>query len=339
VRIGPYELDNNLFVAPMAGVTDRPFRTLCRRLGAGLAVSEMVTADTSLYRTRKTLRRLDHAGEQGPVSVQILGTDPQRMAEAAKRNVAHGAHIIDINMGCPAKKVCRVAAGSALMRDEPRVAAILGHVVNAVDVPVTLKMRTGWDVSNRNAPRIARMAEEAGIAALTIHGRTRACGYSGKAEYETIRKVVDEASIPVVANGDIDSPEKAEQVLQQTGAEGLMIGRAAQGRPWLFGEIQHYLKTGQRLPEPEPAWVRDLLLEHLQALYDLYGRSHGVLVARKHIAWYSRTQPGGDVFRKRINLAKTTQEQGSLIREYFDCLNDKKERGFGPMSSEEIAAA
>ena len=339
MRIGPYQLENNLIVAPMAGVTDRPFRNLCRRLGAGLAVSEMVTADIRLYHTRKTLRRLDHVGEQGPVSVQILGTDPQRMAEAAKVNVAHGADIIDINMGCPAKKVCRVAAGSALMRDESLVAAILNSVVEAVSVPVTLKMRSGWDRDNRNAPRIARLAEAAGIAALTVHGRTRACGYGVEAEYETVGSVVDAVAIPVIANGDIDSPEKAQQVLRLTGADGLMIGRAAQGRPWLFGEIAHFLKTGERLPEPDPLWIRDLLLEHLQALYDLYGRSHGMLVARKHIAWYSRTQPGSDAFRRRINAAQTTQEQGSLIREYFSCLNDKKAPGFGPVSSKEIAAA
>jgi tRNA-dihydrouridine synthase B len=304
-----------------------------------MAVSEMVTADARLYGTRKTIRRLDHAGEQGPVSVQILGTDPRRMAEAARINVAHGARIIDINMGCPAKKVCRVAAGSALMRDEALVANILSSVVKAIDVPVTLKIRTGWDAENRNAPRIARLAEEAGIAALAVHGRTRACGYAGEAEYETIRKVVDEVTIPVVANGDIDSPRKAAEVLKKTAAAGLMIGRAAQGRPWIFRGIAHYLQTGEHLPEPDPEWIRDLLLEHLHELYDLYGSSHGVLVARKHIAWYSKTQPGGAQFRKRINAARTTQEQGRLIREYFNRLNDKKAPGFGPVSSEEKVAA
>ncbi|MBT8430342.1 MAG: tRNA dihydrouridine synthase DusB, partial [Gammaproteobacteria bacterium] len=229
MRIGPHQLENNLIAAPMAGVTDRPFRSLCRRLGAGLAVSEMVTADASLYGSRKTVRRLDHTGEQGPISVQIVGTDPQGLAEAARINVAHGAQIVDINMGCPAKKVCRVAAGSALMRDEPLVESILKRVVEAVDVPVTLKMRTGWDLDNRNAPRIARLAERSGIAAVSVHGRTRACGYRGEAEYETIRRVKQEVRIPVIANGDIDSPEKGRKVLERTGADGLMIGRAAQG--------------------------------------------------------------------------------------------------------------
>ena len=299
----------------------------------------MVTADASLYGTRKTVRRLDHVGEPGPVSVQIVGTDPQRLAEAARINVAHGAQIVDINMGCPAKKVCKVAAGSALMRDEALVGRILDSVVTAVDVPVTLKMRTGWDVDRRNAPRIAQLAEQAGIRALAVHGRTRACGYRGQAEYDTIRRVVDTVSIPVIANGDVDTPEKARGVLAQTGAQGLMIGRAAQGRPWIFGEIAHYLETGERLPEPDPAWIRDLLLEHLEALYDLYGRSHGVKVARKHIAWYSKTQPGGAAFRKRINAVETTQEQGSLIRDYFASLDDKKTPGPGPVSAQEVVAA
>ena len=338
MRIGPHQLENNLIAAPMAGVTDRAFRALCRRLGAGLAVSEMVTADASLYGSRKTLRRLDHAGERGPIAVQIVGTDPQGLAEAARINVAHGAQIVDINMGCPAKKVCRVAAGSALMRDEALVGRILDAVVAAVDVPVTLKMRTGWDRDNRNAPRIARLAERAGIQALAVHGRTRACGYGGAAEYETIWRVKQEVGIPVVANGDIGSPEKARQVLAQTGADGLMIGRAAQGRPWIFREIAHFLQTGERLPEPDPAWVRDLLLEHLDALYGLYGSSHGVRVARKHIAWYSKTQPGSAAFRQRINAAETTQQQGRLIRDHFASLKDKKTPGLGPVSAEGVAA-
>jgi tRNA-dihydrouridine synthase B len=339
VRIGSHQLDNDLIVAPMAGVTDRAFRTLCRRLGAGLAVSEMVTADASLYGTRKTVRRLDHEGEQGPISVQIVGTEPRRMAEAARVNVAHGAQIIDINMGCPAKKVCRVAAGSALMRDEDLVARILDAVVGAVDVPVTLKMRTGWDNDNCNALRIAQRAERAGIAALAVHGRTRACGYRGEAEYRTIATVRQAVSIPVIANGDIDSPEKAAAVLASTGADGLMIGRAAQGRPWIFREIHHYLTTGRHLPEPGPAWIRDLLLEHLDALYGIYGREHGVKVARKHIAWYCRTQPGAAAFRQRINAAQTTQQQGQMIRDYFDGLNDKKTPACGPVSVMEVAAA
>lgn len=339
MRIGQYELDNLLVVAPMAGVTDRPFRTLCRRLGAGLAVSEMVTTDASLYATAKTMRRLDHEGEAGPVSVQIVGTDPARMAEAARVNVAHGAQIIDINMGCPAKKVCKVAAGSALMRDEPLVGRILRSVVEAVEVPVTLKMRSGWDLANRNAPRIARLAEESGVSALAVHGRSRACGYRGDAEYDTIQRVRRAVEIPVIANGDIDSPEKAAAVLKCTGADGLMIGRAAQGRPWVFREIAHFLDTGERLPEPDPDWIRDLLLEHLEALYTLYGRRHGVKVARKHIAWYSKSQPGGAAFRQRINAAQTTKQQGSLIRDHFDRLNDKRTPGYGPASRTEVVAA
>jgi tRNA-dihydrouridine synthase B len=337
VQIGPHQLDNRLVAAPMAGVTDRPFRNLCRRLGAALAVSEMVTADASLYGTRKTVRRLDHEGEKAPVAVQIVGTEPARMAEAARINVGHGAQIIDINMGCPAKKVCKVAAGSALMRDERLVAAILDAVVNAVDIPVTLKMRTGWDSDNRNAPRIARLAEQAGVAAVTVHGRTRACGYRGEAEHQTVARVKRSVAIPVIANGDIDSPDKAARVLDATGADGLMIGRAAQGRPWIFREIAHYLATGERLPEPGAAWIRDTLLEHLDALYSLYGSDHGVKIARKHIAWYSRTQPGAAAFRQRINAATTTREQGQLIRDYFEGLNDNKTPTQAP-AKEDMAA-
>ena len=338
VQIGPHQLDNDLVLAPMAGVTDRAFRILCRRLGAGLAVSEMVTADASLYGTRKTVRRLDHDGEPGPISVQIVGTEPARMAEAARANVGHGAQIIDINMGCPAKKVCKVAAGSALLRDEDLVVRILDAVVDAVDVPVTLKMRTGWDPEHRNAPQIAQRAEAAGIRALSIHGRTRACGYRGDAEYETIRHVKQAVTIPVIANGDIDSPHKAATVRRETGADGLMIGRAAQGRPWIFGDIIQYRRTGVLPPEPSPNWIRNLLLEHLDGLYTLYGREHGVKVARKHIAWYSRTQPGAAAFRRRINAAETAEQQ-SLIRDYFGGLNDKKTPGPGPVSSEEAKAA
>ena len=320
MRIGPHQLRNNLIVAPMAGVTDLPFRRLCRRLGAGLAVSEMITADASLYGTRKTVRRLDHAGEPSPVAVQIVGTDPDRMAEAARVNVDHGAEIIDINMGCPAKKVCRVAAGSALMRDEDLVARILERVVGAVDVPVTLKTRTGWDPDHRNAPRIARLAEQAGVAALAIHGRTRACGYGGTAEHDTVAEVRRQVSIPLIANGDIDTPQRARAVLASTGADAIMIGRAAQGRPWVFGEITHYLATGTLLPPPSPAWVRDLLLEHLDALYGLYGREHGVRVARKHIGWYCRSQPNSHDFRRRINQVDDARAQQAAVRAFFDGL-------------------
>jgi tRNA-dihydrouridine synthase B len=320
MRIGPHQLRNNLIVAPMAGVTDLPFRRLCRRLGAGLAVSEMITADASLYGTRKTVRRLQHDGEPSPVAVQIVGTDPDRLAEAARVNVGHGAEIIDINMGCPAKKVCRIAAGSALMRDEDLVARILERVVNAVEVPVTLKTRTGWDPDHRNAPRIARLAEQAGIAALAVHGRTRACGYRGTAEHDTLAEVRRLVSIPVIANGDIGTPQEAGAVLSSTGADGIMIGRAAQGRPWVFGEIAHYLATGSLLPPPSPTWIGDLLLEHLDALYGLYGQSHGVRVARKHIGWYCRNQPGSHDFRRRINAVDDAAAQQAEVRAYFDGL-------------------
>ena len=325
MHIGPYQLHNNLVVAPMAGVTDRPFRQLCRRLGAGLAVSEMVTADASLWGSRKTLRRLDHHGESAPVSVQIVGADPHKLAQAARVNVDHGAQIIDINMGCPAKKVCKVAAGSALLQDEALVGRILDAVVGAVEVPVTLKIRTGWDAANRNGMTIARIAEEAGIQALAVHGRTRADKFAGVAEYDTIRAIKAAVSIPVLANGDIDSPRKAKAVLEHTGVDGLMIGRAAQGRPWIFREIGHYLATGEQLPAPASAWIRELLLEHLEHLYAFYGSQHGVKVARKHIAWYSRTQQGSAEFRRRVNQAHTTQEQSGLVREYFSSLPDQEE--------------
>lgn len=318
MRIGPHRLDNNLILAPMAGVSDKPFRLLCRRLGAGLAVSEMVSANSTLWGSPKSVRRLDHAGEPGPISVQILGSDPKTLAEAARINVGHEAHIIDINMGCPAKKVCRVAAGSALLRDEPLVARILAAVVKAVEVPVTLKIRTGWDPLSRNAPAIARMAEESGIQALAVHGRTRTCGFSGMAEYETIREVKRAVAIPVIANGDIDSPEKARAVLDFTGADGLMIGRAAQGRPWIFREIGAYLATGRLLPPPAPDWVMALLLEHLDLLHDFYGERQGVRIARKHIAWYSRTLPGGSRFRQAINDSACRSEQRDLIRAFFE---------------------
>jgi tRNA-dihydrouridine synthase B len=326
MRIGPYQLDNNLLVAPMAGVTDRPFRQLCRRLGAGMAVSEMISSDASLRGTRKTVRRLDFAGEPGPVSVQILGADPRTMAEAARINVGHGAQIIDINMGCPAKKVCKVAAGSALLMNPPLVGRILDAVVRAVEAPVTLKIRTGWDPDHRNGLEIARIAEASGIRALAVHGRTRACGFSGSAEYHTIRAIKQVVAIPVIANGDIESPEKAKKVLELTGADAIMIGRAAQGRPWIFREIDHYLMTGEKHSAPQPAWIRDILLEHLGNLYTFYGEFQGVRIARKHIAWYSRTQPGGALFRQRINTTDSTEKQQALIVEFFDQLAINKER-------------
>jgi tRNA-dihydrouridine synthase B len=323
MRIGPYKLANNLLLAPMAGVTDRPFRRLCRRLGAGLAVSEMVSANSTLYGNARTLRRLDHRGEPEPIAVQIVGADPQAMAEAARRNADRGAQIIDINMGCPAKKVCRVAAGSALLLDELLVGHILEAVVNAVEGPVTLKIRTGWDPRQRNGVRIACIAEESGIQALAVHGRTRACGFSGAAEYHTIRAVKQAVRIPVIANGDIDSPQKARKVLEFTGADGLMIGRAAQGRPWIFREIAHYLASGSLLQEPPTEWIRSTLIDHLGALYDFYGDYLGVRIARKHIAWYSKSRQDAAAFRARINNSDTKQQQLDEIGRFFDRLIDK----------------
>lgn len=328
MRIGDYQLSSNLILAPMAGVTDRPFRQLCREQGAGLSTSEMVSADTRLWGSRKTSRRLDHRGETGPISVQIVGSDPQKMAAAARMNVEHGAQIIDINMGCPAKKVCKVAAGSALLQDEPLVTRILESVVRAVTVPVTLKIRTGWDQQHRNGVRIARIAEEAGIQALAVHGRTRACGFSGDAEYRTIRAIKEMVSIPVIANGDIDSPQKAEQVLRETGADGLMIGRPAQGRPWIFREVSHYLSTGEQLSAPHPDWIQDILRRHLQNLYAFYGEKQGVQIARKHIAWYLKALPDGTghtAFRQQINRAQTIIEQERLILDFFSRLTCDKE--------------
>jgi tRNA-dihydrouridine synthase B len=306
----------------MAGVTDRPFRTLCRKLGAGMAVSEMVSSNSLLWGAEKTRRRADHAGEDEPRSVQIVGTDPKLMAQAARVNAERGAQIIDINMGCPAKKVCNVAAGSALLRNEPLVADILKAVVAAVDVPVTLKIRTGWDRANRNAVAIARLAEDCGVQSLAVHGRTRADQYMGKAEYDTIRAVKAAVRIPVIANGDVDSPEKAAYVLSHTGADGVMIGRAAQGNPWIFREISHYLTAGQKLPEPPVAEVRDTLLEHLGNLYAFYGEHTGVRVARKHISWYSKGLRGGAAFRHAVNQVETVSAQLAMVREFFDNQRD-----------------
>ena len=318
--IGPYRIEPPVLLAPMAGVTDKPFRQLCKRLGAGLAVSEMTSADARLWGSSKSLRRMDHAGEPEPVSVQIAGHDPAMLAAAARHNVEHGADLIDINMGCPAKKVCNVWAGSALLQDELRVARILAAVVRAVEVPVTLKIRTGWDREHRNALTIARIAEGAGIAALTVHGRTRADKYEGEAEYATIAAVKAAIRIPVIANGDIDSPGKARAVLAATGADAVMIGRAAQGRPWIFRQIAHFLATGEHLPEPSAQMVRDILLGHLEALYDFHGEHQGLRIARKHLGWYARDRAENAAFRAVANAADSAREQLRLTRDYFDAL-------------------
>ena len=316
-KIGPYTLPNPLIVAPMAGVTDRPFRLLCRRMGAGLAVSEMVIADSKLWHTRKSRTRLNHEGEPEPRSVQIAGGDPEMLADAARQNAEFGAQIIDINMGCPAKKVCNKAAGSALMKDEKLVREILEAVVKAVDVPVTLKMRTGWDRDNRNAPVIARMAEDAGIQALAVHGRTRADKYNGDAEYDTIAQVKASVGIPVFANGDITTPEKARQVLSHTGADGLLIGRGAQGRPWIFREILHYLETGEHLPQPPMDEVERILAGHLEELHRFYGELMGVRIARKHVGWYLQAHDDSKQFRQRFNAIDDALEQKDSIAQYF----------------------
>jgi tRNA-dihydrouridine synthase B len=310
----------------MAGVTDRPFRQLCKRLGAGYAVSEMVAANPSLWNTGKSQRRTDHAGEVLPIAVQIAGADPSMMADAARYNVARGAQIIDINMGCPAKKVCNVAAGSALLRNEALVAAIVAAVVRAVAVPVTLKIRTGWDAGNRNAVRIARIAEDAGIRALAVHGRTRACAYAGPVEYDTIRAVKAAVGIPVIANGDIDTPERARHVLDYTGADALMIGRAAQGRPWIFREVRHYLDHGVLLPAPTVAEARAVIVEHLADHYAFYGEAAGVRIARKHLGWYTQQLAGGETFRREVNAADTARAQLDAIRRLFDRLSGEGER-------------
>jgi len=320
MRIGPHTIDPPVVLAPMAGVTDKPFRQLCKRLGAGLAVSEMTTADPRLWTTRKSLKRMDHVGEPDPVSVQIAGYDPAMLAEAARYNVDHGAQLIDINMGCPAKKVCNVWSGSALLQDEALVARIVAAVVQAVDVPVTLKIRTGWNRDNRNGVRIARIAEDAGIAALAVHGRTRADLYEGEAEYDTIAAIRAAIRIPLFANGDIDSPEKARHVLAATNADALMIGRAAQGRPWIFREIAHYLATGETLAPPSPTAVRDILLGHLDDLYAFYGEQQGLRIARKHLGWYAKDRAENAAFRAVANRAESAAEQQRLTREYFDAL-------------------
>jgi tRNA-dihydrouridine synthase B len=320
MQLGAHHLRNGLFAAPMAGVTDQPFRTLCRRYGAGLAISEMVSSRPELRSTRKSRLRLEHRGELGPVSVQIAGSDPAFMAEAARVNAADGAQIIDINMGCPAKKVCNVAAGSALMSDEPLVARILEAVVAAVDVPVTLKIRTGPSPERRNALRIARIAEGAGVQLLAVHGRTRACGFRGTAEFDTIAEVKAGVRIPVIANGDIATPEEARRVLAYTGADGIMIGRAAHGRPWIFREFLHFLNEGRKLPPPAASEMRAVALEHLEGIYALYDEELGVRIARKHIGWYTRGFPGGEAFRREAVLIVSAPAQLAAVGRFFDGL-------------------
>ncbi len=317
MQIGAHVLRNALFAAPMAGVTDRPFRILARRYGAGLAISEMVSARPELRGSRKSLLRLDHAGEPGPVSVQIAGAEPAMMADAARYNVERGAQIIDINMGCPAKKVCNVYAGSALLENEALVARILEAVIAAVEVPVTLKIRTGPAPDRRNAVRIAKIAEDCGVQLLAIHGRTRACGFAGHAEYDTIAEVKARVRLPVIANGDIETPQEARAVLAHTGADGLMIGRAAFGRPWIFREIEHFLATGAQLAPPSPAELEAVVREHLDGLYALYGEEQGVRVARKHLGWYTKALPEGERFRQAVVRVEHAALQRTAVNDYF----------------------
>jgi len=329
MNIGPYILSNQFFLAPMAGVTDRPFRQLCKKLGAGYAVSEMVTSQPALWPTPMTLRRANHAGESGPIAVQIIGTEPALMAQAAAYNIDCGAQIIDINMGCPAKKVCSKWAGSALMQDEALALRIIEAVVAACaqrGVPVTLKMRTGWCQSHKNALTLALAAEHAGVQMITLHGRTREQGYRGIAEYDTIAAVKAALRVPVVANGDIDTPEKACQVLAATGADALMVGRAAQGQPWIFNEMTHFMATGKRLAPPLVAEVKNLVLAHLQDHYALYGEFLGVRTARKHIGGYVKTLPGGSDFRAQVNLIEDSAQQARAVADFFDHLNQRMDR-------------
>ncbi len=326
MQIGSHILKNKLVVAPMAGVTDRPFRQLCKLMGAGMAVSEMVSSNSLLWGSKKTQRRANHDGEVSPISVQIAGADPEMLAAAARYNVEKGAQIIDINMGCPAKKICNVMAGSALLQNEKLVGKILDAVVNAVDIPVTLKIRTGWDKQHKNALSIARIAETAGIQALAIHGRTRACAYTGEAEYDTIAAVKAVAKIPVIANGDITTPEKAKHILAYTKADAIMIGRAAQGRPWIFREIDHFLATGQHLEAPQVTEIHQVLINHLYDLYDFYGEYSGVRIARKHISWYTKGLVGSASFRHAMNQLQTSNQQISETSIFFSKLAEESQR-------------
>lgn len=326
MQIGPYTLKNKLIVAPMAGVTDRPFRQLCKRMGAGMAVSEMVSSNSLLWGSEKTRRRASHDGEVAPISVQIAGADPKMMADAARYNADQGAQIIDINMGCPAKKICNVMAGSALLQNETLVGKILDAVIHAIAIPVTLKIRTGWDVQHKNAVTVARIAENAGIQALAIHGRTRACAYRGEAEYDTIAAVKTSIKIPVIANGDITTPAKAKRVMEYTHADAVMIGRAAQGRPWIFREIDHYFKTGEYLPPPEVTEIHSVLINHLHDLYNFYGEYSGVRIARKHISWYTKGLIGSAAFRHTMNQLQTTDEQLAATNTFFYQLADYGQR-------------
>ena len=329
MNIGPYSLSNPFFVAPMAGVTDRPFRQLCKQLGAGYAVSEMITSRPDLWNTLKTSRRANHEGEPGPIAVQIAGTEPRMMGEAAAYNIDRGAQIIDINMGCPAKKVCNKWAGSALMQDEALALSIVEAVVAVCaprGVPVTLKMRTGWSQSHKNAVALAQAAERAGVQMITVHGRTREQGYRGQAEYDTIAAVKAAVGVPVVANGDVDSPEKALEVLAATGADAVMVGRAAQGRPWNVREMAHFMATGSHLAPPLVAEVKQWLLDHLQDHYALYGDFSGVRTARKHIGWYVKSLPGGEDFRSRMNVIEDCGRQAGAVADFFDELNARMDR-------------
>ena len=325
MQIGPHTLANNIFLAPMAGVSDLPFRNICRRLGAGYSVTEMISSDSSLWRSKKSSLRRAHMDEPSPRVVQIVGSDPKQLALAAKFNVDQGADIIDINMGCPAKKVCKVLAGSALLANEDLVKSILQAVVNAVDVPVTLKIRTGPDKTNRNGVNIAKIAENSGIKMLTVHGRTRACRFMGQAEYDTICKIKKSIKIPVVANGDINSPEKAKKVLAITNADAIMIGRAAQGQPWLFRQIDHYLKFNEQLAEPQQAEMQSIILNHLHELYSLYGKQQGVRIARKHIGWYLDNMHGSLQFKKKVFSVADADVQFSMVRSYLQDAEFKME--------------